>query len=416
VLNLTSGLGQIPGLTRNQSAVATALDTSFNLGRGTLPTLLGVPLSQMPQALTSLSGEGVTGAQETAFGAANVFMSLLMDQGAFWRSGSPVDPYGVSFAQGDDAALAYAAPGKKDKPIYKTEMPAFPQSASQPRWRAWFTGYDATWRLNGQADSGSANLNHNTAGAAGGFDYQLNPNLLLGFAFGGASSSFAASDRATSGQQEAGQFGVYGVHKWGQLYAAGALSLGVYDTSTTRTILGVGPTQQATGRFSSAAVTGRLEVGWRLSWMKELSVTPFAAVQVAQLWQSSFTETNVAPAGVGPLGLNYDARTATSLPIHLGAQFDTRYQLSNGMLLLPYARVAWVHEFNRARDLAASFIALPDAAFSVEGARLAANAARVNVGSSIAIKRNVSLFANFDGEFASSSQSYAGKGGFRATW
>lgn len=416
VLNLTSGLSQSAGLTRNQSAVAVALDTSFNLGRGTLPALLGVPLSQVPQAMSALSGEGVTGAQEAAFGAANIFTSLLMDQGAFWRSGNPVDPYGVSFAPGDGAALAYAPLGKKDKPIYKTGMPTFPLATNQPRWRAWFTGYDATWRLSGQADIGSANLGHNTAGAAGGFDYQLNPNLLLGFAFGGASSSFAVADRATSGQQEAGQLGVYGVQKWGQLYAAGALSLGVYDTSTTRTIVGVGPTQQATGRFSSAALTGRLEVGWRLPWMNALSVTPFAAVQVAQLWQSSFTETNVAPAGFGPLGLSYDARRTSSLPIYLGAQLDTRYQLSNGMLLLPYARVSWVHEFNRARDLAAAFIVLPDAAFSVDGARVAANAARVNLGSSIAIKRNVSLFANFDGEFASSSQSYAGKGGLRAAW
>jgi outer membrane autotransporter protein len=150
--------------------------------------------------------------------------------------------------------------------------------------------------------------------------------------------------------------------------------------------------------------------------MMHLAVTPFAAVQFAQLWQSGFTETNVTPAGFGPLGLSYDARTMSSLPTYVGAQFDARLQLRNGMLLLPYARVSWVHELNRARDISAAFIALPDAAFSVEGAHAAANAARVNIGASIAVKRNVSLFANFDGEFSNRSQSYAGKGGFRATW
>ena len=40
-LNLTSGIGQISGLTRNQSAVAAALDNSFNSGSGTLPGLFG---------------------------------------------------------------------------------------------------------------------------------------------------------------------------------------------------------------------------------------------------------------------------------------------------------------------------------------------------------------------------------------
>ena len=98
-LDLTSGLSQIAGLTRNQAAVAAALDNSFNLGRGTLPALFGVPLSQLPQAMSALSGEGISGAQETAFGASSVFTSLMMDQGAFWRSGSPVDPNGVAFVE-----------------------------------------------------------------------------------------------------------------------------------------------------------------------------------------------------------------------------------------------------------------------------------------------------------------------------
>jgi hypothetical protein len=34
-----------------------------------------------------LSGEGVSGTQETALGAAGMFTSIMMDQGAFWRNG-----------------------------------------------------------------------------------------------------------------------------------------------------------------------------------------------------------------------------------------------------------------------------------------------------------------------------------------
>src|SRR5262245_11574568 len=45
-LNLTSGIGQITGLTLNQSAVAAALDTSFNTGGGLLPGLLGLSNDQ----------------------------------------------------------------------------------------------------------------------------------------------------------------------------------------------------------------------------------------------------------------------------------------------------------------------------------------------------------------------------------
>ena len=47
----------------------------------------------------------------------------------------------------------------------------------------------------------------------------------------------------------------------------------------------------------------------------------------------------------GILGLTYAAKTTTSLPTFVGVQFDTRYTFANGMLLTPYGRVSWVHEF-----------------------------------------------------------------------
>src|SRR5215471_15957668 len=164
-LNLTSGIGQITGLTLNQSAVAAALDTSFNTGGGTLPGLLGLSLAQLPAALDALSGEGVSGTQETAFGAADMFTSIMMDQGAFWRNGETIDVNGVAFA---GEPLQYA-PSKKSKmsdhPAFKERAPPAPY---QPRWRAWLTGFDGAFKLAGEAGIGSADLSHNTGGLAGG--------------------------------------------------------------------------------------------------------------------------------------------------------------------------------------------------------------------------------------------------------
>ena len=96
-LNFTSSIGAIAGLTRNQSAVAGALDYSFNSGAGSLPALFGLAASQLPAALDMLSGEGVSGTQETALGAGNMFTSIMMDQGAFWRGGESIDVSGVAF-------------------------------------------------------------------------------------------------------------------------------------------------------------------------------------------------------------------------------------------------------------------------------------------------------------------------------
>jgi outer membrane autotransporter protein len=412
-LILTSGIGQIPGLTLNQSSVAAALDTSFNAGGGTLPGLLGLSAAQLPAAKDALSGEGVSATQETAFGAAGMFTSIMMDQGAFWRNGETVDVNGVAFA---GEPLQYA-PSKKSK---TADHPAFKEMAppppSRPRWRAWLTGFDGTAKLDGEAGIGSATLSRNTGGLAGGLDYQFTPDLLAGFAIGGSSSNFSVRDRITSGHLEGVHFGGYGVKTWGALYAAGALSFSTFRNSETRSVVGIGPTETATGDFGSNLLSGRVEVGAKQVYGR-FAVTPFAAVQFAELWQNGFTETNPVPAGAaGPLGLTYGSISVSSLPTFLGAQFDTRFAFGNGMALSPYARLSWVHEFNPNRAIDATFIALPGAAFTVDGPRASTDALRVDAGAKLAIGPNAWMFASFDGEFSDRSQSYAGKGGFRVAW
>jgi autotransporter-associated beta strand protein len=411
-LNLTSGIGGIAGLSRNQSAVAGALDNSFNSGAGSLPGLFGVAASQLPAALDMLSGEGISGTEETAFGASDMFTSIMMDQGAFWRSGESIDVNGVAFGA---EPLQYALSKKRasDHPAFKAIGRPAPY---QPRWRAWLTGFDGTAKLDGEAGIGSASLSHNTGGLAGGLDYQFAPDVLVGLAIGGSSSNFSVRDRITSGHLEAAHFGGYGVKTWGSLYAALALSFTTFRNSTTRSIVGIGPTETATGSFGSNLFSGRVEVGAKQVFGR-FAVTPFAAMQFAELWQNGFTETNpVTPGAAGPLGLTYGSISASSLPTFVGAQFDTRFAFGNGMVLSPYARLSWVHEFHPNRAINAVFIALPGAAFTVDGPRRASDAARIDAGTKLAIRPNAWLFASFNGEFSDPSQSYAGKGGVRVAW
>ncbi len=238
---------------------------------------------------------------------------------------------------------------------------------------------------------------------------------MAGFAIGGSSSNFSVRDRITSGHLEGAHFGGYAVKTWGALYAAGALSFSTYRNSETRSIIGIGPAETASASFGSNLLSGRVEVGWKqaFNWF---AVTPFAAVQPAQLWQNGFTEASPAPVGADPLGLSFGSKSVTSLPTFLGAQFDTRFAFRNGMALSPYARLSWVHEFKPDRAINAAFIALPGAAFTVDGPRAASDAARIDAGAKLAIRPNAWLFASFGGEFSDRSQSYAGKGGVRVSW
>jgi outer membrane autotransporter protein len=118
----------------------------------------------------------------------------------------------------------------------------------------------------------------------------------------------------------------------------------------------------------------------------------------------------------GALGLTYAARTVSSLPTFLGVQVDQHVVLANATVWSPYARLSWVHEFMPTRDIAATFITVPNAAFTVEGARAARDAARIDLGSRLAVTANTALFANFDGEFSDRSRMYAGRAGLRISW
>jgi T5SS/PEP-CTERM-associated repeat protein/autotransporter-associated beta strand protein len=418
ILNLISGFTSIggglsgtSGLTRNQTAVAAALDNAFNKGGKSLTGLAGLSAGQFPAAFDALSGEGISAAQQTAFGAGNVFTTMMMDQGAFWRGGAAADradPNGVTYAP-----LGYAS--EKPAPGPFAAMPAKAPVFEQ-RWRGWVAGFDGTSSLRGEADPGSAGQRERIAAAAAGLDYQVNPNLLVGAAAGGSTSSFSVPDRSTSGNLNGFHLGGYAVARRDQWYAAGTLAFANFDNTTQRSIIGVGPTETANGSFASNLFSGRFEIGWQ-QVLNGFSVTPFAALQFAELWQRGFAETGTAFGGAPAVnGLSFAGHHVASLPAFLGAQFDTRYALANGMIWSPYARASWVHEFDPARNVSASFIALPGSGFTVDGPRAAGNAARLDLGSKLALTRTSSLFASFDGEFSDRSQSYAGKGGFKVNW
>jgi outer membrane autotransporter protein len=406
--------GAAPGLNASQRAVGNALEGAYATTlTGPAATLYSnLLMTGTPEALSQLSGEGTTAAQNAAFASGRMFDSLLMDQGAFWRSGETTDSEGVTFRE---APLAYAAEKKRPAPAAFKALKA-PPPVYQPRtWRIWTGGFGGVQSFNGDASIGSADARTAAAGGAMGFDYQVDPTRLIGIAVGGSESHFSVPDRATSGDLLGGHVGAYGVATWGSLYAAGVLSYSRFDNDVRRTIAGVGPSETATGRFASDLLGARLELGrgYALPWF---NLTPFAAVQTATLWQRGFTETSAAGGLPGILGLNYQSQTTTSLPTFLGVQLDARWALANGMAWSPFVRTAWVHEFRPDRSISGSFVSVPGTLFAVDGARAWSDALKVNAGSRLALNQYASLFASFDGEFANSGHSYAGRGGIRFNW
>ena len=164
---------------------------------------------------------------------------------------------GVQTQQGQGQLWFSANASLSKQPVYKAIVKA--PTFYQPRWRAWATGFDSSWKLNGEVGIGSASLTHKTGGLAGGLDYQFAPDVLAGFAMGGSNSTFSVPSRSTSGQLEGGHFGAYGVKTSGSLYAAGAVSFSTFRNSTNRMSRGLA--QLKSRPATLAAISGA--VAWR---------------------------------------------------------------------------------------------------------------------------------------------------------
>ena len=406
-MNLTLGLSLLPGLTGNQANVAAGIDTSFNAGNaitGGFAALLALPPTSLPFALTQLSGEAATGAQQSAFRLSDQFLGLMLDPFVDGRSGiGGADRPALGFAPErealpDDIALAYAA-ALKAPPV---KAPRFEQ-----RWTAWGGAFGGGSRLSGDpAVVGSHDLSATTAGFAGGLDYHLSRDSVVGMALAGGGTNWGLAQGLGGGKSDAFQAGVYGATRSGPAYLAAAFDFTNHWMSTDRFAFAG---DHLTASFNAQSLGARVESGYRFA-LPLAGVTPYAALQAQSFRTPSYSETDTNGGG---FALSYNGRTATDTRSELGARFDRLLALNPGAVLSLRARLAWAHDWVSDPTLAAVFQTLPGSGFIVNGATPAKDSALASAGTELRLANGVTLLAKFDGQFAAHASSYAGTGTVR---
>ena len=412
------------GLTINEHSVGNAVN-AIQLGRNS-PNFVPIAaaLFYQPDVATlgkvydSLSGEGTSGVEQTAFTANDLFMNAIRRETDFWISSETNDPHAIALA--GETAMSYAA-AKAEHPA----LTALKAERYRPHgWRVWTEAYGGGAFVGGEPVLGTARLNSVGGGLAAGADYQARPDTLFGVALGGGPSSFRVADRATSGSVDAGHVAAYGATRWDSFYASGIVGYDFFTNKVDRSAAIPGSsaplvpvpgfTENLTGKFSSQSISARVEAGWKMISHSAVNVTPFAALQYSLLSMNGFTEiSNGAPSVIG---LSYAKRMVDSFPLFLGAQFDSKIITADGRPLSSWLRVAWMHEFEPYRTINPSFIAAPGYDFIINGAVAPRDAARVDAGWNFSVSRNVGLFTNIDGEFSGRGNAYSGSGGFRISW
>ncbi|WP_426422136.1 autotransporter domain-containing protein [Bradyrhizobium genosp. A] len=409
-LDLALNFGIPSQLTGNQQAVGNALTNFFN-------TTGGIPMTyaQLNAAgLTQASGESATGSQQTTFQAMGQFMGLLADP--FASHGGGIN--GATSAPGyadEEGASAYAAQKRlgAERTAYAMFTKAPLAKVYEPRWSVWAAGYGGSQSTDGNTAAGLNGTTSRIAGTAVGADYLLSPQTIAGFALAGGGTNFSVNGLG-SGRSDLFQAGAYVRHTAGNAYISGALAYGWQDITTNRTVTIAG-IDQLRAEFNANAYSGRVEGGYRFvaPWIGGIGITPYAAGQFTTFDLPAYAESVVS--GGGAFALAYGAKTVTDSRSELGLRTDKAFAMADGVVTLR-GRVAWAHDFNPDRSVAATFQALPGASFVVNGAAQASDSALTTASVEMKWMNGWSAAATFEGEFSNVTASYAGKGVVRYVW
>ena len=393
------------GLNENQQTVAGALTNYFNTAGG-IPTVFGM---LTPDGLTQVSGQSGAGIVQNAFDASNQFINLMFDPanvGGLGGSG-PGERGPTAFA---DTALGYA-PNKKAAAA--DALAALDRQTPEVvrRWNLWAAGYGGNNTISGNATTGTNTTTSRVYGTAAGASYRLAPDTLVGFALGGAGTSYGLDGGLGGGHADLFQAGAFVRHTVGAAYAVAGLAYGWQDVSTDRTV-SVSGTSRLEANFAASTFAARGEAGYRFA-VAQAGVTPYVALQSSTFHSPSYSET--ATSGSDQFALTYGSQTTTDIRTELGLRTVTTLSMLDGALTLR-GRAVWAHDGNTNRLATATFETLPGATFTVSGAQPAADAALVSLGAELGWKNGWSLAGNFDGEFSTTTRGYAGRGILRREW
>ena len=398
------------GFSGNQQNVANGLVNFFNTS-GSIPALFG---ALAPAGLAQISGETATASLQTTFGAMTQFLDILLDPFIDGRGGALGGTRAPAFAAegGDDNANAYARKRSKNE---RDASGIFTKAAApfEARWSTWAAGFGGSQTTDGNAAVGSNIATSRIFGTAAGADYHFSASTVAGFAVAGGGTSFSVANNGT-GRSDLFQLGAFVKHTEGAAYISGALAYGWQDITTDRTVTVAG-LDRLHAEFNANAFSGRIEGGYRVvsPWIGGVGITPYAAGQFTTFDLPAYAESVLV--GSSNFALSYNSQSATDSRSEVGFRTDKSYAMPTGVLTLR-GRLAWAHDFNPDRNIAATFQTLPGASFVVNGAAQARDSALTTASAEIKWLNGWSAAVTFEGEFSDVTRSYAGKGVVRYAW
>jgi len=368
----------------NQRSVAANLNGPKNTSTAEFTNAINdiaqLPASQIPDALSQISGDSLASYQEVGLQNAALFTQGMRGRAAMRRA-SPDDWRAVNVSSGSCGLWAQG--------VGWVDTMKADSSLGSPASRATAGGFQA------------------------GYDGLATDNLLIGYSGGYTQTNLDVTDRASAGNAKSIQSGVYVGYTREAWFTNGAMAYIAGSNDNSRTIRYSGINEQSSANFNSRAYTTFLETGYSFHQRDAWTLEPALSLRQTHLSQDGFTE-----SGAPGLDLTVADRSLNSVVSSLGVGLKRLFFQDASHPLALNASVAWEHELANTHDaLSAHFAETSGGSdFTVEGTPRSRDAAAIGLEGHVPVRTNLEVFGSYTATVASVQTIQKLFGGARLKW
>lgn len=268
----------------------------------------------------------------------------------------------------------------------------------------WIQGYGSTGYFG--SDGNTASSDYNLGGLAYGLDLGRDDDGVIGIAGGNTFTSYG-DDLGDHGNVNSFQIGLYAMKRLDSAYGFAVMNYGHNNNDISRPINIGDQSVTASSSFVGHQFGSYGEAGLNLEtglfrWQ------PFVGLQYVHISNSQASEN-----GAGGAGLDVAAGNLSTLQSHLGSRLILhRLTDSHGRRWTPYLSTRWVSDWlGQQATSSASLSGAPGASWTVTGNVPGRNLGMFGPGLTVELTPGLSLFANYEYQWADMFHAHTGSGG-----
>lgn len=268
--------------------------------------------------------------------------------------------------------------------------------ATEAPYSAWMHAFGDLTHV--ASDGDAAAVDSSGGGLFLGGDIPVGSWLRIGAATGYSHGNVSVGARSSSADLDGAHAALYGTAAFGPVRLRAVGSFAYQGIDTRRRVQIGNVTEHPTADYGSTVAGGLGELGYAFD-VSGLEIQPYAGVDYVSLHTDAFTEEDG-----GQANLDVDAATDDWPTSVLGVRLARDFTYA-GHVFRPRIDAAWGHTFGTlAPERAAAFASAPGLPFSVSGASLARDAARIGAGVDVLLTENVRLGLEYRGDLAPGAQ------------